>query len=145
MTYSKSTIAAVFGCVILLWHVLLTGYLMLIFQPTSSADAPLEITVPMTLTYAVSVVKWLIDTQGRVRKYPRVGIAYLLGFSIVVLSLFAGVILVLYQHQHLKMTSAQLNAGFAFVEATLGVLLVYFWNDLFKITEEDEKEERHQS
>lgn len=137
MTFSKSKIAAIFGCTILLWHVLLTGYLMLIFQPASNADAPLEITVPMTLTYAVSVVKWLIDTQGRVRKHPRVGLAYLLGFSIVVLSLFAGVILVLYQHQNLELTGRQLNAGFAFVEATLGVLLVYFWNDLFEITEED--------
>lgn len=128
----KQKLSAYLGCFVLLTHTTMTIYLWLIYQAqTSDQVAVAQISLPITLSYAITVVKWLVDTQGKITRRAKVGWPYVFGVVVVVGGFFIALGLGLWSHMQGMMGYQTLNTYFAFIDGALGALVVFFFNDLF--------------
>lgn len=126
-------VAAVFGCLILLLHSTLTFMLFFIYRDDFGDDVAIaEISIPITLAYAMMVVKWVVVNKGHIRKRPTVGITYVIALAIVFVSfigaLVAGPALYLWSG---GFSATALNTYFAVADGAFGALMLLFLNDLF--------------
>lgn len=133
----KQKLSAWLGCFVLVAHTGLTVYLWLVYQEQTSPEvAVAQISLPITMAYAFTVVKWLVDTQGRITRKARVGWPYVFGVVIVVGGFFGALGMGLRSHLVGNMGHQALNAYFAFIDGAIGGLVALFFNDLFKTREE---------
>jgi hypothetical protein len=128
----KQKLSAYLGCFVLVVHTGMTIYLWVVYQAqTSSQVAVAQISLPITLAYAVTVVKWLVDTQGKITRRAKVGWPYVFGVAVTVGGFFGALGFGLHSHLAGNMGYQALNAYFAFIDGSLGALVVLFFNDLF--------------
>jgi hypothetical protein len=85
----------------------------------------------------MTVVKWLVDTQGKITRRAKVGWPYVIGVVIVVGGFFGALMMGLRSHTEGQMGYKALNTYFAFVDGALGALVVLFFNDLFATKSKD--------
>ena len=129
---NKELISATLGCIILIFHVALSFFLWTRFAASASDDVAIaEISLPITVTYTITVVKWLIDNQGKLSRRRKVGWSYVIGLSIVSFGFLGMLAYGPFAYLSGDMTSNQVNQFFAFAEASIGCLMVLFFNDLF--------------
>jgi hypothetical protein len=124
----KAILSAFTGLFVVIGHIALAFYIFTI--------APLEdfsgvqIAAPVTLTYAITVVKWFVDNQGDIPRSPKVGISYVLLVTILFGSAFACLAYVLHRYSN-GMNVQTANTLISAVESFFGALLIIIINDLF--------------
>jgi hypothetical protein len=133
MGINKLKIALFWGFIILLSHIALSGYLWFIFTPgVDDRVAVAEISLPMTVTYAVTIVKYFVDGQTRTEGGQSVPLAYFLVTAIVILPFLFALFFLPHQYTSGKIGIEALNNSYVFLEGALGALFVIVFNDLFK-------------
>lgn len=123
--------SAVVALTILIAHGSLTIYLFTTFDKIAQNEVAVsEISLPITLAYAITVVTWMISRQGRVNFEKKVYPLYVLGLALAVVFYFWALYLGL-RNYHDGWSWQLLNAYFAVVDGALGGLFLMFCNDLF--------------
>jgi hypothetical protein len=124
----KALLSAFTGLFVVIGHIALAFYVFTI--------APLEdfsgvqIAAPVTLTYALTVVKWFVDNQGDIPRNPTVGISYVVLVAVLFGSAFIGLTYILHRYSN-GMNVQTANTLISAVEAVFGSLLIIIINDLF--------------
>lgn len=137
---NKQKLSAWLGCFVLVAHTGLTIYLWLVYQKETSREvAVAQISLPITMAYAITVVKWLVDTQGRITLKAKVGWPYVFGVVVVVGGFFGALGMGLRSHLEGNMGYQSLNTYFAFIDGAIGGLVILFFNDLFRTKDESGK------
>jgi len=137
MTVNRQRFSSVVGLIIVAFHIGLTAYLWLVFQPEAdSAVAAAQIATPLTVTYAVSIVAWFVSTRGLITSNEQIGIAFVILTVMVVVSFLGALPLGPYLYHEHRLTPDQLNQYYTFVEASLGGMFVLIFNFMFGATHE---------
>lgn len=132
----KMLVSVWLGCSILAFHSAMTFALLFAFSHRFGEGVAIaEISIPITMTFAVTVVKWFVDTGGHIRKTPTVALGYVVGLCIVFMSFCVALAMgpYLYVYGAGIFNDAQINTYFAVVDGAFGVLLLIFLNDLFAV------------
>ncbi len=143
-TFSKQMCASVWGLSIILFHILLSFYLWFIFNPKFNSSGEFlvaEISTPLSVTFALGVVKWVIDVQGLIKSEPKVGVLYVVTLSLVSGALYAAIILVFWNFRLMEPSPEQLNSFFLLIDSALGGLFALFYNDMFGTSEVRDSEQ----
>lgn len=128
----KGPVSAVVACIILLAHGLLSIYLFTRFDEFAEDQvAVAQISLPITLAYAITVVTWIIAKQGKVSYRTKVYPLYVIGLAISVVFYFFALYIGLERYRIGDWTWERLNTYFAVVDGALGGLFLMFCNDLF--------------
>lgn len=127
----KGPVSAVVACVILVAHGSLTIYLFSTFEEIATDQvAVAEISLPVTLAYAITVVSWMIARQGKVTFSQKVYPLYVIGLVLAVGFYFWALWIGLENYRN-GWSWQFLNGYFAVVDGALGGLFLMFCNDLF--------------
>ena len=131
----KHSVSCSVGLSIVVVHIITSAYLWFGFRHEltvkSDIHAP-EITLPLTVAYVVSVVKWFIDTQGKRSSDDTYGIPL-----VVLIILVAGSFLIaLPLGPYLYLSGAifepeTLNQYYLFVESILGAMFALLFAEMF--------------
>lgn len=85
---NKQRFSSIVGILIVLLHLLLFVGLLVFFPGKNSPEVKIfEISLPFMATYALGVVKWVIDTQGNITSQATVGFTYIFIVSAILLTL----------------------------------------------------------
>lgn len=131
----KFWVATVLGMAIVVVHIGTSAYLWFIFAGHASYSDDIiaaEVTLPLTVAYVVSVVKWFLDTRGKrttdetygwplVVLIGLVGGAFLLAMPVGIYLYMSGAIF----------EAELLNQYFLFVESSLGAMFALIFADMF--------------
>jgi len=120
------------GLIVLIVHIFLSIYLWFIFEGRERTIAA-EVSTPLTVAYAVAVIKWIVDNQGVFKSDKEIGIGYLVMISIVVFT-FLGCLVggpFIYKSNY-DISPESLNKFFVFVESSFGVLFSIVFADMFQ-------------
>ncbi|MBF9028970.1 hypothetical protein HKCCE3408_01060 [Rhodobacterales bacterium HKCCE3408] len=141
MEINKQMFSSITGVLIVLGHVLLLCYLWVSFgAPTGGGTLKVtEISTPITAAFALGVVKWIIDTQGRITSEKKVGVPYVVIFGVILLALAFGVVWGLNRYSKGEWQPDQLNQFFVIIESGMGGMFGLFFNDMFGPAEDQTK------
>jgi hypothetical protein len=128
---NKQVYASVIAVAIVLVHIFLLFYLWIVFRERFPEPAVAEIATPLTGAFFIGVVKWVIDTQGKITSGETVGIVFVIITSIVVIALLGGLVALPLAYEGGRMTAAQLNSYFLFLDTGLGAAFTLLFNDMF--------------
>ncbi|WP_208348670.1 hypothetical protein [Pseudaestuariivita rosea] len=130
----KGYVSGTLACALLIMHCALSGLLFFYFDEAFQEEVAIaEISLPITMAYAVTVSNWIVANQGRVDVINEVGFVYV--FAVVLLFIVYCAALALGPYRYI--TGAEnwdwqrLNTYFAIVDGAVGTLLLLFCNDLF--------------
>ena len=133
MTMNRQSFALNIGIVILLFHTILAFILWFVVEFPGGRVAVKEITLPVTVSYAVSVLKYFLDTGGRVTATEEIGIRL-----VVVIVILMGIFMIsLVGAPFVYLSNAMispetLNSFFLFVESAFGALIALIFSYLYK-------------
>ena len=85
----------------------------------------------MTGAFALTVVKWVIDTQGLISSEKTVGLTLVVILLLLTVSLYGALIYGPYQYQIGSWQPDELNRFFVFVETGIGGMFGLLFNDMF--------------
>ena len=91
-----------------------------------------EIATPLTGAFALTVVKWVIDTQGKITSKQTVGLPLIIILVLLTVALYGALIYGPYQYQIGSWQPDELNRFFVFVETGIGGMFGLLFNDMFK-------------
>jgi len=131
-SYSKQKVSFYVGITVLITHIFLSIYLWFFFDGQDKVVIA-EISTPLTVAYAVAVIKWIVENQGNFQSPPTVGRPYAIIISVVVVT-FLGCLIAgpIYYNINLDINPESLNKFFVFVESSFGVLFSIVFSDLFQ-------------
>lgn len=131
-TFNKQKFSFFIGLSVLIVHVFLSIYLWFIFEGREKTVIA-EIATPLTIAYAVAVIKWIVDNQGIFQSNKKIGIGYCLMISIVVFSFLGCMIAgpIIYNNNY-GVSPEDLNKFFVFAESSFGVLFSVVFSDMFQ-------------
>ncbi|MEM8554971.1 MAG: hypothetical protein AAGF71_09135 [Pseudomonadota bacterium] len=130
---NRAKVSLFWGFIILIFHICLSAYLWLVFSPAfDSSIAIAEISTPLTVTYAVTIVKYFIDNQASVAGGQMVSIAYFAFTAIIIVPFLFGLAFLPYHYSQGELSIDALNRSYVFLEASIGALFILVFNDLFK-------------
>jgi hypothetical protein len=95
MELNKQLCASFLGISMVVAHIVLLWYLWDVFGQTSSGQKSVyvaEIATPLTGAFALTVVKWVIDTQGKITSKQTVGITLVVILVILTVALYGALI-----------------------------------------------------
>ncbi|MEM6898509.1 MAG: hypothetical protein AAF583_01885 [Pseudomonadota bacterium] len=131
----KFWVAAIIGLLIVVVHIGTSAYLWFSFIHRPAYDPSInsaEVTLPLTIAYVVSVVKWFIDTKGRRATDETYGIPLVVLIVLVVGSFLIALPLGPYLYlQGTILEPALLNQYYLFVESVLGAMFALLFGELF--------------
>lgn len=130
---NKQLFSSIIGVSIILVHVgMILWILNFIATDEDSETNVLEIVIPFTITYAIGVVKWVIDTQGKITTQEKVGPVYVLIVGIISLATLVSLPIGLYRYAFdVSFSGSALNWYFSGVEAGFGALFSLVFSDMF--------------
>lgn len=134
---NKQVYSSILGIIIVVTHIFLLYYLWFIFRPRFPGPIAPEIATPLTAAFFIGVIKWVIDTQGKITSNDKVGITFIIITSIVSLSLLGALVFLPFIYSDSEMTKDDLNSYFLFVETGLGGAFTLLFNDMFGQTTSD--------
>jgi hypothetical protein len=136
----KALVSSITGLLVVAGHIALAVY---IFSLDALEElAAVEIAAPVTITYAITVVRWFVDNQGNLPRVPTVGVTYVALIALLFGSAFGCLVTILLLHDD-GMDVKTANVAITAVEAAFGALLVLVINDLFPAREvEDSKQKQ---
>ena len=123
MEINKQLCASVLGISMVVAHIVLLWYLWAYFGQIDYEQKSIyvaEIATPLTGAFALTVIKWVIDTQGKITSQQTVGITLVIILAIVTLTLYGALIYGPYQYSTGKWQPDVLNRYFVFVETGIG-------------------------
>lgn len=134
---NKQEFSMVIGLVIVVAHVLLSGFMIFFFERLI-ADAPTEeikikeISLPLTVAYVSAIVTWFFATGGKVSSRETVGMPLVIMVAIIVgamlVSVFAVPIMFIVDEDTII---SQLNDTFLLVEMAFGGIFGIVMSELF--------------
>lgn len=129
---NKQRFASIIGVGIIVIHVGLILYILNFLPPGDGENNVLQIILPFTATYAIGVVKWVIETQGHITSKVKVGGVYIVIVSIISAALLFSLPYALYLYStNETFLGPQLSWYVSGVEAGFGVLFALVFNDMF--------------
>lgn len=138
MKINKQLFSSVIGVLLVIFHIVLLGYLWFNFG-APSGSGPLQVTeiaTPMMAAFSLGVVKWVIDTQGHITSKKTVGAPYWLLMSIISVAMGMGLVWGVRQYITGSWQPEQLNLFFVALEAGIGGMFGLFFSDMFGPLEE---------
>lgn len=136
MAMNKQLFSSIVGIAIVLFHVAILAWLLSIFgfpDGTGPVHAT-EVAIPVTAAYALTVVKWIIDTQGHITTDKTVGIPFIIVVIILGLSLMGGLVWGVWQYRYgpgRNDAAPNLNQVFLLMETGIGGMFGLLMNDMF--------------
>lgn len=136
MELNKQLCASVLGISIVVFHVTFSFYLWFSFYPNFNLGGDLtvaELSTPLSATFALGVIKWVIDTQGKITSEETVGLTFIVLLSFISIALFLALAYGPYKYTvpGSGMEPKALNSYFLFVESILGAMFGLFFSDMF--------------
>ena len=134
MEFNKQLCASVLGISMVVAHIVLLWYLWSVFGNVDTANKSVyvaEIATPLTGAFALTVVKWVIDTQGKITSKKTVGPTLVIILLLLTFALYGALIYGPYNYQIGAWQPEQLNRFFVFVETGIGGMFGLLFNDMF--------------
>jgi hypothetical protein len=133
--FNKQVCANILGIGIVIFHVAFSFWLWFYFNPGFNSNGQLfvaELSTPLSATFSLGVIKWVIDTQGKITSQATIGLPFAFLLAFVTICLFVALVYgPLVYRSDTGMQPATLNSYFLFVDSTLGGLFALFFNDMF--------------
>ena len=132
MDVNRQKFAMNLGLGIMAFHVAFAFILWFVLEFPNDRVAVKEITTPVTVGYAVAVLKYYLDTHGRITSTDVMGIRLaILITGLVVIFCVALIGAPVYYLNEPSITPANLNSFFLFVESAFGALIALIFSYLY--------------
>ena len=134
MEFNKQLCASILGISMVVAHIVLLWYLWTVFGSVETENKSVyvaEIATPLTGAFALTVVKWVIDTQGKITSEKTVGVTLVIVLVLLTGALYGALIYGPYQYQLGSWQPDELNRFFVFVETGGGGMFGLLFNDMF--------------
>lgn len=132
MDFNKQRFALNIGLLVMVFHIILSFLLWFMVEFPDERIAIREITLPLTIGYATSVVTYYVETGGRVTSTEVVGVRLVILFTTLIVIFMGSLIAApIYYLDNAWVTPATLNSFFAFGESAFGGLMALIITFLF--------------
>ncbi|UWQ59424.1 hypothetical protein K3722_04680 [Leisingera caerulea] len=134
MEFNKQLCASILGISMVVAHIVLLWYLWTVFGSVEAENKSVyvaEIATPLTGAFALTVVKWVIDTQGKITSKKTVGVTLVIILILLTFALYGALIYGPHQYQIGSWQPDDLNRFFVFVETGIGGMFGLLFNDMF--------------
>ena len=134
MEFNKQLCASILGITMVVAHIALLWYLWTVFGNIATENKSVyvaEIATPLTGAFALTVVKWVIDTQGKITSEKTVGLTLVVILVLLTSALYGALIYGPYMYQQGAWQPDELNRFFVFVETGIGGMFGLLFNDMF--------------
>jgi hypothetical protein len=130
---NRQSFAMWLGLLIVFVHIVMSLYLWFVFDYGRNEDVFIkEISLPVTLGYSVSIVKWFLDNHGIVTSNQRMGAPFVFLIAMISIAFLGGLISapIVYGHSP-TLTADELNNFYLFIESAFGVMFSLIFSYLY--------------
>lgn len=128
---NRQKYASFVGICIVFVHLFLTFYLWVVFRTRFPTTIIAEIATPLTAAFFLGVVKWVIDTQGKITSNDTVGFTYVVITAAVIFSLLGGLVALPLMYTSGSISTDQLNSWYLYLDTSIGGAFGLIFSDMF--------------